>query len=78
MECSNSRGENGYLAIEREECCMTDIRMGVQVGMLLIVDKLLNEIREVRLSNISFSGDIFGVYFAYCIMCFRYGMHWFV
>jgi len=75
MEYSNSRGENGYLAIE---CGMTDIRMRVQVGMLLIVDKLLNEIGEVRLSNINFSGDIFGVYFAYCIMYFRYGIYWFV
>jgi hypothetical protein len=36
------------------------------VGMLLVVDELLNEIREVRLFN--FGGNIFWVNFAYCIV----------
>jgi len=59
VECGNSRGVNSYLAIKGGEGGIRTV-----VRMLLVIDKLLNEIGEVWLFN--FSGDIFGVNFAYC------------
>ena len=66
MECGNSGRVESYLAIKCREVGNTSVRFRMRVVMLLIVDKLLYEIREVRLCN--FSGDIFWVDFEYCNM----------
>ena len=66
MKCGNSRRVESYLAIKCREVGNTSVRLRMRVVMLLIVDKLLYEITEVRLCN--FGGDIFWVDFEYCNM----------
>jgi hypothetical protein len=64
VERGNSRRVDSYLAIKCREVGNTNVGFRMRVMMLLIVDKSLYEIGEVRLRN--FGGDIFWVDFEYC------------
>jgi len=62
MECGDGGRIDGYFAIEGGEIGGTGV--GSTVGMLLIIDKLGNEIREVGLSN--FDGNILWINAVHC------------
>jgi hypothetical protein len=62
VECCNSRRIYCDLAVKYREVGVTSI--SDIVGMLLIVDELLDEIGKVVL--LDFSSNIFGINFAYC------------
>jgi hypothetical protein len=53
MEGGNGRWIDSYLSVKCGEGCKTVIGTGIGIRMFLVINKLLDEIREVRLFNIS-------------------------
>jgi len=64
VECGNSGRIDGYFAVEGGEISRTGVQVGSTVGMLLIIDKLHYEIREVGVSN--FGGNSFWINAVHC------------